>query len=1227
MGRLVGLELHNFKSYRGTTSVGFGSSVFTSIIGPNGAGKSNMMDAISFVLGVQSAHLRSSHLKDLVYRGRRYTAGAPGDDPSRAHVVAVYERDNGDVLQLKRTITTSGTSEYRINNKAVTAVQYTATLKAENILIKARNFLVFQGDVEQIAAQSPRDLTKLLETVSGSSELQGEYEALREELDKAREVSTSVMTRKRTLNSESKQYKEQLLEQEIFERKLTEISNLVKIISLYKFFHNQKRHFLLKDQLDEKRAELRLMQQQHASEETTYKKAISKYSKDVLEAKKADQTVASLKTQVEAKTRTIIPTQANRKSILAKINTCKSKILDLQRDVAKQEAEAKAISKKLTDANKLYNDFENKIAASTTSSVSAEGLKEYEELRAKFLASEGSQLEQELNLLFNEKDSMTATIVNYDNQKTNALSRTSELDNEIESELHPQLSDITSELNDNLTNKSLLAKQRESLIKRKEKANFKELELNSELHEVLVKLDELSSQQRESNKQKKLRENVSMLKNKFKDGSIRGLVGELVRPAQQKYDYALLTILGGKFDSIIVETTAVAHKCIEILKENRLGVATFIPLDAVASDPINLNYLRSVHPTAKPAIDILEYDSPSLEKAIQYVVGDTVVVDTIDMARLLKWDSSRPLANKLVSLDGSVIHKSGLMTGGQQENRSSALLTWDKNAWNGLNNRKEDLTAALAKLNGERPKEIEINLLAAEVAAIDDRLPLLRNQISSVERKIQERESEKEFHQDLIKELDENVTAKKEEMAALEKSIKKVQSKIDILQEKIYSDFCKKHKFFNGISDYEDLHGSSLRTRAKERAQFKKAIATLSNQLEFQQERLKETISREKQMQQTLAAQTETLEVASNEVASIKDQVDALEAELEVSISEKTTLDGQLQEKLKFTKALENNILEIEGKEREITKSMSHIEEALLKVDTDRVNLLKNCKIEGTNLPLTEGLLESISLSDETDKLVENIYDIEIDYSLLSELLQDNFSHKVEAELLAKMASVVLELEQLTPNAKAVERLKEVENKLKSYDRDFTKARQKENKISDKFNDIKLQRTALLMEAFNHISGEIDFIYKELTKSSTSPLGGSAYLTLEDEDEPYSGGIKYHAMPPMKRFRDMELLSGGEKTVAALALLFAVHSFQPLPFFVLDEVDAALDNANVNKVANYIRKSASPGFQFIVISLKSSLFEKSDALVGIYREQRENSSKTVTLDLREYPEEEVPLVA
>lgn len=138
------------------------------------------------------------------------------------------------------------------------------------------------------------------------------------------------------------------------------------------------------------------------------------------------------------------------------------------------------------------------------------------------------------------------------------------------------------------------------------------------------------------------------------------------------------------------------------------------------------------------------------------------------------------------------------------------------------------------------------------------------------------------------------------------------------------------------------------------------------------------------------------------------------------------------------------------------------------------------------------------------------------------------------------------------------------------------------------------------------------------------PLGGTAFLSLEDPHEPYLHGIKFTAMPPAKRFRDMDQLSGGERTVAALALLFAIHDFRPSPFFVMDEIDAALDNVNVTQVGQYIRARADEGaLQFVVISLKDNFYEKANGLVGIYRNRELQGSSTITFDLDNMVEEEV----
>jgi len=257
--------------------------------------------------------------------------------------------------------------------------------------------------------------------------------------------------------------------------------------------------------------------------------------------------------------------------------------------------------------------------------------------------------------------------------------------------------------------------------------------------------------------------------------------------------------------------------------------------------------------------------------------------------------------------------------------------------------------------------------------------------------------------------------------------------------------------------------------------------------------------------------------------------------------------------------------------------------------------------------------------NDEIMEAAMDDYGIEIDFDGLDEDLKNPDEDNVEERLENNISELNVELEKLNPNMRAIERLESVENRLRATEQDFHDSRIAWKLAKEAFDEVKAKRFGLFNKAFVHIQDQINHVYKELTRTDAYPLGGQAYLDIEeDTDTPYLSGIKYHAMPPLKRFRDMEHLSGGEKTMAALALLFAIHSYQPSPFFVLDEVDAALDNANVETIKKYIREHAGPGMQFIVISLKTGLFQDSESLVGVYRDQEVNSSRTLTLDLRKY---------
>jgi len=226
---------------------------------------------------------------------------------------------------------------------------------------------------------------------------------------------------------------------------------------------------------------------------------------------------------------------------------------------------------------------------------------------------------------------------------------------------------------------------------------------------------------------------------------------------------------------------------------------------------------------------------------------------------------------------------------------------------------------------------------------------------------------------------------------------------------------------------------------------------------------------------------------------------------------------------------------------------------------------------------------------------------------------------QIKAEFEAELEKMRIDIEKLAPNLKAVDHFQEVKERLQTTKDDWDSKKKDSQKAAELFESIKKERFERFKKAFDHVAKEIDPIYKGLTQSSVFPVGGKAYLHLENNEEPYNFGIKYTAMPPMKRFRDMTELSGGEQTIAALALLFAIHSYHPAPFFVLDEVDAALDNANVGKVSAYIRqRSRQDKLQCIVISLKDTFYTKADALVGVYKDQKQQQSGILTLALTEH---------
>ena len=248
MGRLLNLKLTNFKSYKDEVNIEIGTSNFISIIGPNGSGKSNIMDAISFVLGVDTNLLRSSSITQLIYRGKRSNGNEDDENDSnstvsRASVEAKYQKTDGSIVKFYRDVDTDGASRYKIDGRSSNFQKYIETLNKENILVEVRNFLVFQGDVEQVASKDPYDLTNFFERISGSIKYKKEYDALKEDYLRTANECGDAIIEKRRLQTEISHYTESANKNDRYNEKLDEKQNLTIQFHLFQLY-------LIDDQLN-----------------------------------------------------------------------------------------------------------------------------------------------------------------------------------------------------------------------------------------------------------------------------------------------------------------------------------------------------------------------------------------------------------------------------------------------------------------------------------------------------------------------------------------------------------------------------------------------------------------------------------------------------------------------------------------------------------------------------------------------------------------------------------------------------------------------------------------------------------------------------------------------------------------------------------------------------------------------------------------------------------------
>jgi len=1274
------LELENFKSYAGKQKIGPFFN-FTCVIGPNGSGKSNLMDAMSFILGVQSRDLRSSQMKDLIFRppgtarDATLTATASliyvepnkedGDDDSHKKKKSrlASKLPEGDTYRFTRIITTKGTGEYRVNNKPVTFKKYEEALSKIGVLLKARNFLVFQGDVESMARKNPKQLVEMFENISASSELKEDYEKALKAKEVAEQQTIHAFNSTKEHKSERRVLKEQKEEAQRFHNLLEQRTSLKTNYFLWLLFHIHSDVQQREDRAEELTESLEQHRKVVDEKESILKMAKKDASKARSQTSSKDKLRMKLEAEVDRLQPSVIESTEAIQAFKKRVATGEKAVARIEKEkvshgekVAELEAEIEEYEEKEAELQSEYDKI--KTQESGVGSLTEDQEVEYEKIRdAAAVASAAPRRELQSAVRALESSRAKAAKITEDRKELEGKKEDAERS---VSELTERKKTLEKSLKKTQADLKLSENELQSLQKSASEHQTKRENIERQLDQIGNTLRQARDVRRKGKEEERILNTIGALKRHFP--GVKGRLVDLCRPSQNRYNLAV-TVAGGKdMDAIVVDTKKTAFDCIKYLRDQRIGTATFLPLDSLQiPSPESTERIRAnaeIDKRYRLAADVIRVTNDEYRNAVLYAVGNTVVCDSLNVAREICFSRRGPNAGgsgddriKAVTVTGAVISKAGTMTGGVTKDDNDGAGRFSDQKVEQLRSKKETLEAEKEEMDSAAGHGRDSHTVKA-----DD----LRNTIGGLRNKESYSKSDLDFTKKKLKEQATLLKSSKKTFAKLERQQAEAEEGVKDASEDVgerrqeVRDVEEEHfapfREETGIEDlraYDEAIGKAREDFVKQRTNIREHLAKLTAKKKYEDK--KDFDSKLGKAQTKIEKQEEELELAIETEGKLSKKVSDIKAKLaDAEATLKTATEAE-QEKDEFVREARNVLKEAEEDSSKATKSVNSEEGDLAVLRQKLHETLQKARVDEVELPVLD---EDEEMDEDDDEPTEsqrssrfsgsgtqesNSYHFSqresakitrdrkeasrVDFSNMDDDLKKRRSaseeDKLQKKFEGKISKLNQEIEGIAPNMKAADAFKEITERVKSGMDEFDTAKETGRKATEAFNKIRKSRAHKFNTAFKKIDSALKIIYTDMTKSSKHPLGGNAYLSLDDEDEPYLSGMKFNAMPPMKRFRDMEQLSGGEKTVAALSLLFAIHSYRPAPFFIMDEVDAALDNVNVLKVCNYIRQR-SDDFQCIVISLKDMFYERSESLIGICRDVSSNSSRTMTLDLTKF---------
>ncbi len=1177
------LELYGFKSFADKTVLEFMPGI-TSVIGPNGSGKSNISDAIKWVLGEQSMKsLRGAKSEDIIFAGTQ-------NRKSLGYAECSIVFDNQDAklpieyseITVTRRIYRSGETGYFIN-KTPCRLKDILELFMDTGIGKEGYSIIGQGKIDEILSNKSEDRRHIFEEASGIVK----YRVRKQETEKKLEQTKLNLLRINDVLSEIEGKIEPLKAQSEKAKKFLDLREELKNIEISLFLYNID---IAKEKIEVISKDFNILHEQLVTEEN--KKEELQQLKEKLK-----QETENLNIQIETLQNIGFESTNKIERLNSEINVAKERIEANKENYDRylkeiEELQIKSnelIEEKEQKTSKKQNLFENKKKFEQELNQKQ---KELNELTSK-LSEKELQIEEEkqkvefnTDLRYEKLNQMNTQNANFENLEKR------------EKIIKEELSNVISELDEQRMNKTEILKTfteiedarekvkkaMEEITQKKEESNQKIVQYDSAIHQLEndVRIKQARHQFLTETEREKEGYNKSVKallldceKNANLAKGMHGVLANLL-VVSKEYKTAIEMSLGQGLQNIVTDTEETAKKLVEYLRENNLGRASFLPISSMKGKKLEKINQKNITGVIGIASDLVKYDS-IYEQIILNLLGRTVVVENMDVAIALARQNSYSF--KIITLKGDVVNPSGSITGGSVATRTVNIL-----------GRKEEINQLAKEIQKQKEKlqtiQTEKEEYVASIENILEEAAGLEKQIADTEimyatekQKVvllEENIAKLEIRRNKLKEEQQKNIEEKQNITLIKQTIEKEISHIEEENRQlnqVIAEFVTLNSDSQKYIDDLNFNITNLKISVSSFDESQSSIDEIVQRIEQEMQDNKTSIENKKQLRQKILQENEEL---TQSIQNIINQIQAVKEEVNNSSAKVEEL-----KKIRIIKNEEQN--KTEDTQKQQSQIMDDLKEQITKIE------FRKSKIE-------------LEMENTINKMWE-------DYELTPNQITQYEKPENIALTTKKVNYLRNEIKALgSINIDAIEEYKQTSQR---YDFMCEQRLDLEN-ASAKLKKMITEMTINMKEQFTSQFKLINQNFKETFVQLFG--GGQAELKLTDEDNVLECGIDIEVQPPGKKLQNMMLLSGGEKAFTAIALLFAILKINPAPFCVLDEIEAALDDVNVYRFADYLKQFAKQT-QFLIITHRKGTMEVADTVYGITMEEN-GISKLLSIKLK-----------